>query len=372
MVMDKKIKPFLNIGPGYTLKKYLDARGWTQEDLANITDISTKQLSQIVNDKVRITIDTARLLANAFGTSPEFWINLDTKYRLNLDNDTTKETDTQKKAKIRKYMPFSEIVKKGWYNYDNSSEGYESLFKAIWEKDNIDTEIYERPQEKYCARQKRDNEEFTSFYSLTWQQVARKKSENIKVPFYCKEKLVEIAENFTNYTYSNDGILNVVQDLNGAGIKFFILSHLSKTYLDGACFWDKENPVIVYTGRYDRVDNFWFTLAHEIAHVLLHLPYIKNKSFLDDLNDGEVNSDQEIEADQKAESILHVDDILTKSKPFLQYFSEAKLNLISSQLEIEQSVILGILQHKRLVEYRKLNKYKKKVLEKFPKEIVLG
>ena len=54
---------------------------------------------------------------------------------------------------------------------------------------------------------------------------------------------------------------------------------------DGACFFQEDNPVIVYTGRYDRVDNFWFTLAHEIAHVLLHLDKKKCNAFLDDTVD---------------------------------------------------------------------------------------
>jgi hypothetical protein len=33
----KELKPFINIGPGYTIKKYLDDRGWSQEDLSQIT-----------------------------------------------------------------------------------------------------------------------------------------------------------------------------------------------------------------------------------------------------------------------------------------------------------------------------------------------
>lgn len=83
-----EIKPFINIGPGYTIKKYLDARGWSQDDLAQQTEISAKQLSKIINDKVPITMDTARLLAKVFETSAEFWMNLDIRYRLNMEPDT--------------------------------------------------------------------------------------------------------------------------------------------------------------------------------------------------------------------------------------------------------------------------------------------
>lgn len=88
MNIQMEIKPFINIDPGYTIKKYLDARGWSQEDLAQLTEISAKQLSKIINDKVCITTDTARLLAKVFETSAEFWINFDTRYRLNMEPDT--------------------------------------------------------------------------------------------------------------------------------------------------------------------------------------------------------------------------------------------------------------------------------------------
>jgi HTH-type transcriptional regulator/antitoxin HigA len=50
--------------------------------------------------------------------------------------------------------------------------------------------------------------------------------------------------------------------LNNAGVVFFVLPHLQKTYLDGAAFFVDHTPVIVYTGRYKRIDIFWFTVAH--------------------------------------------------------------------------------------------------------------
>lgn len=372
MGKETKVRPFINIGPGYTIKKYLNARGWSQDDLAQLTDISAKQLSKIINDKVRITIDTARLLAKAFETSAEFWINLDTHYRLNMEPDTPKENATQRKTKIRKYMPVSEILKKGWYKFDNNVEGYEALYQSIWGTDPDNTAIYENSEQKFCARQKKDNEEYTQYYSLTWQQIARSKAKDIQVPPYNETMLQEIITNFTNYTYSEKGINKIIKDLNESGIKFFVLSHLSKTYLDGACFFDNDNPVIVYTGRYDRVDNFWFTLAHEIAHVILHLPRLKTQCILDDLKDGIATDIQEKQADLKAEEILKVEEIVTIAKPYATYFSESKLNEISEKLQIEKSVILGVLQHKKLVDYRKLNKHKRKVVKLFPKEIVFG
>ncbi|QEN06264.1 helix-turn-helix domain-containing protein [Thiospirochaeta perfilievii] len=366
------LRPFINIGPGYTIKKYLESRGWNQEDLAQIIDISPKQLSKIINDKAHITIKVAKLLADAFSTSAEFWVNLDTQYRLKLEPITDKETATQIKAKIRKFMPVSEIRKKGWFSIDNTASGYESLYENIWDKKPNDISIYENCEKKYCARQSKTNEEFTNYYSTTWQRIALLKAKTINVPKYNKDKLHKIIKNYTSYTVSTNGINEIIADLNQAGIKFLVLSHLTKTYLDGACFYDEENPVIVYTCRYDRIDNFWFTLAHEIAHVIKHLSNFKDKYFLDDLTNNDSNDQLEKEADEKAEELLRVEEIITESLQYTKYFSEEKLNIISKKLKIEQSVILGILQHKGYVDYRKLNKYKKKVKDKFPSEINFG
>lgn len=83
-------KPFLNLGPGQIVRKAMSSMGWTQEDLAEILEMSPKSISQIINNKQGITVDTAVLLSKAFGPSPEFWMNLEQNYRLRL-----KETDSR-------------------------------------------------------------------------------------------------------------------------------------------------------------------------------------------------------------------------------------------------------------------------------------
>ena len=69
---------------------------------------------------------------------------------------------------------------------------------------------------------------------------------------------------------TDDGPRQARDYLNRAGIALIALPHLAHTYLDGAAFMvDGRNPVIALTLRYDRLDNFWFVLLHELAHLRL-------------------------------------------------------------------------------------------------------
>ncbi len=371
MAMIRDLKPAVLIGAGNIIKRELEYNGWSQEDLAQITELSGKTISQLINNKQRVTVETAKLLSNALGSSPEFWLNLDNNYRLQLDDETDKESAVKTKAEIRKYMPVAEICRKGWYCSDNTAEGYKAVYKDIWKQNNVDFSVYNKPDVEYCARRSKEDEQFTQFYSQTWIQIAKNHAEKIDVPDYNPALLKKISETLSGYTIQPNGVRRIINDLNSAGVKVFVQSHLSKTYLDGACFFDGKNPVIVYTARYDRVDNFWFTLAHEAAHVLLHLSPEGENCILDDL-ESDNTSKIEKEADSAAEKMLKIKEILRLATPYRKYLSEVNLRNISRQLNIEISVILGILQHYKFVDYRKLNKFKTKVMPLFPAEVMMG
>jgi HTH-type transcriptional regulator/antitoxin HigA len=96
-------------------------------------------------------------------------------------------------------------------------------------------------------------------------------------------------------SYLDDGPLLAQEYLHKNGIYFVIENHLPHTHLDGAAIrMPNGAPLIALTLRYDRLDNFWFTLCHELAHVALHFDGDDAVAFFDDLERSEVN---ELEAD---------------------------------------------------------------------------
>jgi len=93
--------------------------------------------------------------------------------------------------------------------------------------------------------------------------------------------------------------------LNKSGIHVVFERHLPKTHLDGAALKLSDgSPLVALTLRHDRLDNFWFTLFHELAHVALHLDKDGVKAFFDDLTDGGKKDKCEKEADKLASEAL--------------------------------------------------------------------
>jgi len=95
-----KYKSLMNIGLGDVIKKDLAALNWTQEDLARVMGISVMAVKEIIKNKSGITLETARLLSRTFRQSPEFWLNFDSAYRLQLAEDMEWEKDDEDHALI--------------------------------------------------------------------------------------------------------------------------------------------------------------------------------------------------------------------------------------------------------------------------------
>jgi len=140
------------------------------------------------------------------------------------------------------------------------------------------------------------------------------------------------------------GPLMAEQALIGCGIHFVILPHLPRTYLDGASFKAPDGrPVIGITLRYDRLDNFWFTLAHELAHVLLHLGK-HNIAFFDDIEHGPQFSgnQQEDEANQLSARLLIPHEAWEACKETLiATLDEHRVVELAQDLDISPAIVAG-------------------------------
>lgn len=171
-----------------------------------------------------------------------------------------------------------------------------------------------------------------------------------------------------SFSIEDDGPLIARDFLREHGISLIIEPHFPKTYLDGATIMqDKKHPVIGLTLRHDRLDNFWFTLMHELAHISLH--YNNNVQFFyDDLDIADESDQREVEADGLAcEALVPSSKWEVSPAKLVPSFMAAKS--LAKDLGVHISVVAGKMRREG-GNYAYLNKIisEGKIRQFFPDE----
>jgi HTH-type transcriptional regulator / antitoxin HigA len=332
--------------PGRILTRELEARGWTQKDLAEITGRPVQTINEIIQAKKQITPETALDLAAALGTSAEFWTNLEANYRLRLARkEQDPQQDIARKSKLYSLAPIPELIKRGWIQ---ASDSVQELEQQICDFFGI-TSIDEPPQLaiNFLCAQDRDPAQSAQ---LAW----AKRVENIvrqqEVGQFDRKKLRAAIPDILACATVAEEVAKVPKILLSLGIHFAIVPHLSKTYIDGAAFYLGNAPVIALTLRYDRIDSFWFTLMHELGHIAAG----HQGSYLDNLDSLEVNA-EESEANQLAVDWLMDAKALQKFvHTTTPYFSRKAIVSFAQNQKRHPGIILGRLHHDNFVPHQNL------------------
>ncbi len=363
------LRPAKKFGPGYFIREQMEYRNWNQEDLSEIIGVTIKHVNRILQDKQSITLDMAKILSEVFETSPQYWLNLDANYRLWLESEKSeKEKQTEIKAKIYERMPIRDMIHKNWLpNFSTFDQLYRNVLH-FWEVDQLDFEAWDQKTLPLLARKSESFNQYKAAYTYTWYHKALQTAGNYKVGDYNREALSKLYDNLHLYTMQDNGYNLFINKLNDAGVIFFVLPHLQKTYLDGAAFFAGNNPAIVYTGRYKRIDNFWFTVAHEISHVLYHLDK-QDTFFVDNFNEDAVN-ELETEANTNAADRLKHDEIYTFLEPKLNYLSKQTILSCAEHFQVHPAIITGKLAHEKTISYANQNLFNENVLEKIDSRFI--
>jgi HTH-type transcriptional regulator/antitoxin HigA len=182
---------------------------------------------------------------------------------------------------------------------------------------------------------------------------------------------LELLRELVKVSASKNGPRLALDFLKANGIALIIEPHLPGTYLDGAAILaDPTYPIVAMTIRYDRLDNFWFTLMHELAHIALHLE-ADIENYYDDLEYQDFEDSIENEADRLAQEALIPQEEWERSPARVLHSADAAEHL-ASKLGVHPAIVAGRIRYERgsfkilsqLVGYHQ-------VREQFP-EIVWG
>ncbi|MCL6217042.1 ImmA/IrrE family metallo-endopeptidase [Zunongwangia pacifica] len=261
--------------PGVNLKEIISERNLSQRDVSAKLDIAHSLLNNIlkgnrnINTKIAIALDSA-----GFGNAND-WLTRQMEYDLYI---AEKDEDTIKKRKSIKdwsLIEDSSIVPLSYFKKQNigvsTSEDIQKIYQ-IYGVENVQ-ELQQRI-DKFNPTYFRKSSKFAENknHVIAWSLLAKYKASILEVSKFNRSSEKELLENLKEIFYKGNDVVNKSQDiLKKYGIKFFILDRPSKTPVDGKSFMSQENPAIVLSMKYKRLDNFAFTLFHELGHVFEHL-----------------------------------------------------------------------------------------------------
>ncbi len=329
--------------PGRIIRRELEARGWTQKDLATITGRPEQMISQIVNARKQITPETALQLAAAFGTSVDFWLNLETNYQLHEACQTYDASEIQRKSRLHSIAPVTELLRRGWIT---AQESLDSLEQAVCQF----LDIAYPSQTPHLAVNFHQSEAYTpeKAAQIAWVKRVEHLAREQEVTDFDRAQLEMALPDLLAFAASVEGVQHIPDFLQKLGVHFLIVPHLPGTYLDGATFVLDNHPVVALTLRHDRIDNFWFTLLHELAHIIAGHEGL----YLDDL-DQEAEEQAEIEANRLARDWLVDAEAL---KQFIAatspYFSHTEIERFATTQNRHPGIIVGRLHHDEVITYR--------------------
>jgi HTH-type transcriptional regulator/antitoxin HigA len=325
--------------PGDLIKEELEARGWTQEDLAEILGRTTTTVNEIITGKRGITVDSAKGIGEAFGASAQFWLNMESAYRLSLKEDRSESIS--RKAALYNAAPIRVMIKRNWIENSTSIEVLEQRLREFFGASDL-TKI---PELSYMAR--KSTTELTP-EQRAWLFRVKNLAQAVQVGKYSKSRLSMTLEKLKVMLADEADIRSIPKVLADAGIKLLIVEPLPQSKIDGVSFWVKGIPVIALSLRFDRIDSFWYTLMHEMGHIKNEDGLTNNSIVLDtDLFDEYTEDNPyEIKADEFAVNFLvpqkELNNFIIRVQPL---YSKSKIILFAKRHEVHPGIVVGQLHH---------------------------
>ena len=267
--------------PISAIKFRMEQQGLKSKDLIPYIGSKSK-VSEVLSGKRALSLNMIRKLNEGLGIPAEVLIK-----------ETGKTLPDSSIMKHGINFPFTEMFRRGWFKdfyngtLNEAKELKEELIIKFIGLFNInDFAIsYNRKSESQAEPENIND------ILMAWRIRVMNKAITEKLPAWNKEVLTdEFFFELAKLSYFQEGPKLAKEFLNKAGIHFVIEQHLDKTHLDGSSMLMPDgSPLIALTLRYDRLDSFWFTLFHELAHVQKHLTEIKMAYFDDMFNEMTAN-----------------------------------------------------------------------------------
>ena len=345
-------KSYTATPPGVTIKEQLDDRGMSQKEFASRMGLSEKHISKLINGEVHLTPDVAERLEMVLDIPARFWNNLEAIYQEKLIK-VKRENELDEEKMLAKNYPYSSLVDWGIIPSTNKIEEKIINLRKFFEVSNL--KLLKNKDLMPIACRKLSDTEKSTYIMLTLAQYAKIKARNIEVGPFCVNTLKNEIESIRNLTthVTMDFRKTLTNILSSCGIAIVYLPKIKGSFLHGISFYDNNtNKVVIgITMRGKYADRFWFSLFHEIAHVIKGHIYKKN---------GTLDIDER-EADNVAADILIPKEDIDKFYRKKDYSIDAIKDFANS-INVAVDIVIGRLQNDGKLKYNQFNTYKKKYI----------
>ena len=336
--------------PGVLILEELDARGWTKSDLAEIMDRPPNLITEIVKGSTAITPKTAQGLGDALGTSAQFWLNLDSSYRLHKYRGSQNGASAvARKSALYAKAPIKDMLKRGWLTQTNSIDVLERQVMDFFDLPSIDDER----QLRSVARKS------TAYAGATvpqkaWLQRSLNLARCVSAARLTPSRFAKGLDNLKALMHEPEEIRHIPRILSESGVRLVVVEPLPRTKIDGACMWlSSHAPVVVLSMRYDRIDCFWYTLMHELGHVFhKHGLSLDSQLVGADASRSTDRPEREQIADCFAADGLippvEIEGFIARVKPL---FSKKRVAGFASRINVHPGIVIGQLQFRGEVDY---------------------
>lgn len=346
--------------PGETLGEKLKEMGMSIKEFAIRTTKPEKTIIAVIKGTSSITTEMAVSFENVTKVPARVWLNMQRMYDEYMVR-VKREKDAALSAEWMRKFPISEMVNRGWLvqcaTVDQKVNALYNYFGISSEKAWNDYYINQELKVAFRISLAHTKDPYAVSAWLR-QGELQAMTINLDNPFSEKKLRNTISAMKQIMAEAVDDFYTKLQKVCASiGIKLINTQCLPKAPINGATRWINDTPVIQLSNRYKRYDIFWFTFFHEIGHILLHG---KKAIFLEESVSTKLEKDKEAEADAFAANVL-----LTKNEE--QEFISAKDYCPKSVMDAatkystHPSVIVGRLQHLKLIKYWQNQSLMKKV-----------
>lgn len=331
------------IAPGATIKEQLEDRGMTQKEFSLRMDMSEKHISKLINGEVHLTPDVALRLEYVLGLPAQFWTNLEAIYqekcaRVQAENEMDIDIELARK------FPYGEMAKFGWVAVTRVATEKVANLRSYFQVAKLGA--LEKLTIPGIAYRRTDANNKSDYALAAWAQQARIEARERDVSSINLFRLQELLPTIRAMTLEPPEVFcpKLIETLAQCGIALVFLPHIKGSFQHGASFYDGKRIVLGLTVRGRDADNFWFSLFHELAHII--------KGHIGK-PDGTTDADEN-EADEFSAETL-IPHLLLEQYISHNTITEESVRRFATQIAIDAGIVVGRLQNKEIIGFNQLN-----------------